>query len=301
MADGDYHAYMSVKQVAEYLQLNEKKVYELVKDEQIPATKVTGKWLFPRGLIDRWLMDSAHGGLLADRLNIAGSDDPLLYRLVLAHMNDIDSHALVNYTPTGTRMGLRLLQARRIDACCLHWGPSEESALRHPALLEQHRQHQQWVLLHLFKREQGMIVRPDVLKQVDAEQDLFAYRWRWVKRQAGAGSQRFLMEILGQQGKNVDDLNLTEQAHSEREAATLVAMGLADVSPGPRAAATEAGLAFVSFGWEAFDMALPKNIWFRHLLQKLLKRLQSVQAQEMAEAYGGYDLSETGKLVWGED
>ncbi|MEZ5476415.1 MAG: helix-turn-helix domain-containing protein [Thiolinea sp.] len=41
-------AYMSVKQVAGYLHLNEKKVYELVRDNQIPATKVTGKWLFPR-------------------------------------------------------------------------------------------------------------------------------------------------------------------------------------------------------------------------------------------------------------
>ncbi|MGB1256846.1 MAG: substrate-binding domain-containing protein [Thiolinea sp.] len=301
MAEGDYPAYMSVKQVAEYLQLNEKKIYELVKENRIPATKVTGKWLFPRGLVDRWLMDAAHGGLLADRLNIAGSDDPLFYRLVLAEMNSIDSHALINYTPTGTRMGLRLLQARRIDACCLHWGPSEESAMRHPALLEQHRQHQQWVLLHLFKREQGMLVHPDAMAEVEEPAQLFNYRWRWVKRQAGAGSQRFLMEVLGQQGLNVDDLNATEVAHSEREAAGLVAMRKADCAPGPRAAATEAGLEFISFGWEAFDMALPRAIWFRHLLQALLKRLQSEQGQKMAEEFGGYDLAESGKLVWGED
>lgn len=301
MAETAYQAYMSVKQVAEYLQLNEKKIYELVKDEQIPATKVTGKWLFPRGLIDRWLMDSAHGGLLADRLNIAGSDDPLLYRLVLAHMHAIDSHALVNYTPTGTRMGLRLLQARRIDACCLHWGPREESRMRHPALLAQHRQHQQWVLLHLFEREQGLLVHPDVLAQINEDSELFNYRWRWVKRQAGAGSQRFLMEVLGRHGRNLDALNGVVQAHSEQEAAALVAMKQADVSPGPRAAATEAGLGFVSFGWEAFDMALPKSIWFRHLFQALLKRLQSVEAQKMAEAFGGYDLSACGELVWGED
>ena len=301
MADDNYQAYMSVKQVAEYLQLNEKKVYELVKDHQIPATKVTGKWLFPRGLVDRWLMDSAHGGLLADRLNIAGSDDPLLYRLVLAHMQAMDSHALVSYTPTGTRMGLRLLQARRIDVCCLHWGPREESQMRHPALLEQHRQHQQWVLLHLFYREQGVMVRPDVLAEIGDVTELFEYRWRWVKRQLGAGSQRFLMDVMGPYGRNVDDLNLTVPAHSEREAASLVAMGLADAAPGPRAAATEAGLGFISFGWESFDMALPRAIWFRHLFQALLTRLKSDQAQKMAEGFGGYDLSESGKLVWGEE
>ena len=68
--------FMSVRQVAEYLHLNEKKIYALVNEGAIPATKVTGKWMFPRELIDRWMLDSAHGGLLTDRLVIAGSDDP---------------------------------------------------------------------------------------------------------------------------------------------------------------------------------------------------------------------------------
>ncbi|MCZ6575092.1 MAG: helix-turn-helix domain-containing protein, partial [Gammaproteobacteria bacterium] len=47
--------FLSVKQVAEYLHLNEKKVYTLVGEGKIPATKVTGKWLFPRHLIDQWM------------------------------------------------------------------------------------------------------------------------------------------------------------------------------------------------------------------------------------------------------
>ena len=43
---------MTVRQIAEYLQLNEK-IYALATEEKIPATKVTGKWMFPRELIDR--------------------------------------------------------------------------------------------------------------------------------------------------------------------------------------------------------------------------------------------------------
>ena len=46
--------YMSAKQVAEYLDLNEKKVYAMANDRMLPATKITGKWLFPKILIDRW-------------------------------------------------------------------------------------------------------------------------------------------------------------------------------------------------------------------------------------------------------
>ena len=63
---------MSVKQVARYLNLNEKKIYALVSNNQIPATKITGKWMFPRELIDKWMLDSSHGGLLTDRLIVSG-------------------------------------------------------------------------------------------------------------------------------------------------------------------------------------------------------------------------------------
>lgn len=116
--------FMSVKQVAEYLHLNEKKVYALINEGNIPATKITGKWMFPRELIDRWMYDSAHGGLLTDRLVIGGSDDPLLYRIILQFAQDTGAHALINYAPTGTRLGLELLQNNRLDTCCMHWAPT---------------------------------------------------------------------------------------------------------------------------------------------------------------------------------
>lgn len=148
-------AFMSVKQVAEYLHLNEKKIYSLINEGGIPATKVTGKWMFPRELVDRWMLDSTHGGLLTDRLVISGSEDPLLYHLTQLFAQETGAHALISFAPTGTRLGLDLLQASRVDACTIHWGPDSESHLRHPALLRQYSQHRQWVLIRAFKREQG--------------------------------------------------------------------------------------------------------------------------------------------------
>jgi excisionase family DNA binding protein len=67
--------FMTERQVAEYLQLNEKNIYALATKEKIPATKVTGKWMFPRELVDSWMLESAHGGVFTDRLVIAGSED----------------------------------------------------------------------------------------------------------------------------------------------------------------------------------------------------------------------------------
>ena len=97
------------------------------------------------------------------------------------------------------------------------------------------------------------------------------------------------------------ELNVTSTALSEREAASAIVLDQADVAPGARAAASEAGLAFVPFGSEAFDLALPRNIWFRRLFQELLNRLQSGDCRRMADMLGGYDFAESGEMIWGED
>ncbi len=38
---------MSTREVADYLRIKERKVYDLVRERKIPCSRVTGKWLFP--------------------------------------------------------------------------------------------------------------------------------------------------------------------------------------------------------------------------------------------------------------
>jgi putative molybdopterin biosynthesis protein len=293
--------YMSVKQVASYLQLNEKKIYALVADNRIPATKITGKWMFPRELIDKWMLDSSHGGLLSDRLTIAGSDDPLLYRIVLDYAASTGAYALISYSPTGTQLGLNLLESHRVDVCGIHWGPDSESHIRHPALIKQHAGAGNWVLIHAFRREQGLLLAADSPYGEAAIDTLLDQPLRWALRQSGAGAQRFLMEQLGLRNLNTDDLNCTNTALSDREAAASIAMDKADIAPGVRSAATEYGLDFIPFGWESFDLAIPKSIWFRRLFQELLQRLKSPACRQLADSLTGYDLNRCGELVWGDE
>ena len=54
---------MSTKEVAKYLGIHEKQVYALIKSKKIPSTRVTGKWVFPKKLIDDWIDSSAKSGL----------------------------------------------------------------------------------------------------------------------------------------------------------------------------------------------------------------------------------------------
>src|ERR1700704_3079164 len=72
---------LTTDEAAVYLRLSERKLYELVANGAVPCTKVTGKWLFPRAALDRWLV----AGLVLPALAqapappiVGGSHDPLL-------------------------------------------------------------------------------------------------------------------------------------------------------------------------------------------------------------------------------
>src|SRR5499426_2111657 len=72
---------LTTDEAATYLRLSERKLYELVANGAVPCTKVTGKWLFPKAALDRWLA----AGLLTPALShapappiVGGSHDPLL-------------------------------------------------------------------------------------------------------------------------------------------------------------------------------------------------------------------------------
>ena len=100
---------MTTKEVARYLNVNEKMVYALIADKGLPATKVTGKWLFPEHLVEQWLENNAinfpeiaspltqHQGLLV----LAGSNDILLDRAIGLYNETHRDHLAVSGRTTG--------------------------------------------------------------------------------------------------------------------------------------------------------------------------------------------------------
>lgn len=292
--------YMTVRQVADYLQINEKKVYALINESRIPATRATGKWMFPRELVDRWLIDSSHRGLLLDKLVIAGPDDALLLRCMdeLGRVNE--SRALVAYTHRATRPALDLLKAGRIDVGVVHWGRESESQIRHPALLKPRRD---WILVRGFKRELGLLYcAADAGRgAVGLAAALGEPGNRWALRENVEGVWRFFLDACADLGIGVADLDAALMVSSEREAGASVAGGIVDIAPGARATATEFGLSFHSLGWERLDFAMHRGIWFRRAFQALSRTLVSKDSMRLAERLGGYDFEDCGQLIWGDE
>ena len=52
---------LTIKEVAEYLKVNERTVYRLAGAKKIPAFKVGGTWRFVQSDIDQWIKNQTAG------------------------------------------------------------------------------------------------------------------------------------------------------------------------------------------------------------------------------------------------
>src|SRR6266540_2102704 len=109
---------LTTDEAAEYLRLSERKLYELVAERAVPCSKVTGRWLFPRTALDRWvsagLIAPAALAQVAVPPIVGGSHDPLLEWALR------ESHSGLASLPEGSEAGLRRLARGEVTAAAIH-------------------------------------------------------------------------------------------------------------------------------------------------------------------------------------
>ena len=55
MASTNRDMFMTTKEVARYLRVDQYTIYRLVTQKKIPAFKIGNQWRFKRSILDRWL------------------------------------------------------------------------------------------------------------------------------------------------------------------------------------------------------------------------------------------------------
>jgi molybdate-binding protein len=238
-----------------------------------------------RGVIDAAPRRAAHvatdGALLARRalaggrtLRLAGSDDPLLDR-ICAGADRVGAR--------GSFGGLAALWQGRADAATLHLRHRDGTynASFAAGVLDGRRP----VLVHLWRREQGIIVAPGNPDGVEGLADL--RRCVVALRPAGTGTRVLLERLMRDTGLDPSSLRGPEVG-SHLEAALSVASASADAAIGLRASAEAMGLDFLPLAWEPYELALSDDAL--GLAGDLLHALHS------APRLPGFDLSETGTV-----
>jgi excisionase family DNA binding protein len=288
---------LTTAEAAAYLRLKERKLYELVAEGAIPCTKVTGKWLFPRGDLDRWLlagMSRPPGVVPADPPAIVGgSHDPLL-QWALA-----ESRAGLAMLPEGSEAGFRRFLRGEVIATAIHFHALDAlqtdanvaAVANEPTLYDA-------VLVHLCARDQGLVVatgNPLGLAQIG---DVGRLRARLVVRPEGAGAQQLLLALLRRDGLKLTDLVVATTAPTGPDIAQAIRAGHADCGVATRAVASAAGLDFVPLLTERFDLLMRQRDSYREPLRRLLGLLQTPGFAARAAELGGLDVTATGTIRW---
>ncbi|MBT8338371.1 MAG: helix-turn-helix transcriptional regulator [Desulfatitalea sp.] len=293
---------LSTKEVARHLSVNEKMVYALISEKGLPASKVTGKWLFPEYLVDQWVeantinlpthreaMPAADGLLI-----IAGSNDPLLEQAIDLYNSSFPENLAV-FGNLGSLGGIRSLKQGRCHMATSHMIQKADDDYNFE-IAEQQLQTAP-VVVSFCRRNQGLIVAKGNPRHLHAAGDLAQPGLRIVNRGLNTGTRQLFdreLKAAGIKGSQLNGYENEVQRHLDIGLAVLC--GRADAGPGIEPVAEQLGLDFIPWRWERYDLLIRKDHFFSPTVQRFLCLLQEKPFQQLGSIYRGYDTQVSGKM-----
>ncbi|MGD8342892.1 MAG: helix-turn-helix transcriptional regulator [Desulfobacterales bacterium] len=298
---------LSTKAVAEFLNVNEKMVYTLVAEKGLPASKITGKWLFPQHLVEQWvetqtinypdtgsLRPLQHGILV-----LAGSNDPLLDHAISLFNSQFQAPLAV-FGNLGSMGGLRALRQNLCHIASSHLLQDNEEEYNFDYAFEELDTLP--AIVNFTRREQGILVARDNPKKISGVADLAEPGMRIVNRPLGTGTRLLLdreFKKAGLRGEKIDGYH--NEVHRHLDVGLEILAGRADAGPGIGAIAGLLDIGFIPVRWERFDLMILKDRFFDEGIQRFLSLLHEPQFRRIAESLNGYDISTSGKMVFPQD
>ncbi len=286
---------LTTAEVAQYLRLKERKIYDLVSQGGIPYARVTGKLVFPRQAVDRWVMQHLEGdqaGRAPAPLVYAGSSDPLLDWALREAGTDLAQlcHGSVDGITRLLESRAQLIGLHIIDPASGQFNDPVHCGLGGMRDL---------VMVRWAQRTQGLIVPSGNPLGIRGIEDLARHDLRIAQRQPGAGAQVLLLHLLDRAG--VQPPPATRAGHSaldEDAVAVEIGSGRADCGLAIEAAARRHGLDFIPLIEEPLDFALKRRSYFEPPVQRLLAFTRTPRFVDYAATMGGYDVRQCGEVLF---
>jgi putative molybdopterin biosynthesis protein len=291
----NFPEYLTTAEVAAYLRLKERKVYDLVRQGEMPCVRITGKLLFPRQVIDLWAMNHLEGDQQSATPVapvLAGSHDPLLEWAMR------ESGAGLASLCRGSMDGARRLLEGRVMLAGLHVLDPHSGAYNSPAMLGLGGM-RDLVIIHWAVRQQGLLLPPGNPLGLRGLADLARPGLRVAHRQPEAGADTLFRSLLERSGLDHAALRLTDHPSlSEDDLALAIREGVADAGIAIEAAARRHGLEFIPLHFEKFELAIRRRNYFEPPVQRLLEFGRGARLREQARLMGGYDVSALGAVAY---
>jgi len=286
--------WMSTKELASYLKVNEKLVYELIEKRGLPGTIITGKWLFKKDLVDLWLEQSMqntsfHLSRLTDVLLVSGSNDLLLEKTLMKILPTLSF-----YSFCGSMGGIDIVREKKAHMAGIHLYSAEKDSYNVPFLSGL----SDYVLVNFAFRRQGALLRKEMSQDIKSIKDLAGKSKKLVNRQKGSGTRVLLDELLKKEGIQPDKiLGYENEVTTHLEVGLKIMRGEADFGLGIETVAKLLNLSFIPLARERFDIVIPKAYFFIPPVQSFLEIVRSRWFKDTAKDMGGYDTEEPGKVL----
>lgn len=268
--------------------------------------RVTGKWVFPRRLIEEWIESNAKGGFeqarekskrMGGALLASGSNDPIL-DMLQTYMKKTYPEFYIFSANAGSTDGLKALNMGYTDIAWSHLYDPKSGEYNIP-FLPTYLPNVKAVVINLFYRDLGFVVAPKNPLGIHEFEDLAQKGIRFINRQKGSGT-RVLLDY------HLKKLRIPSyKIHGyEREVYTHFEVGLsilsreADVGIATIAVSKLLGLPFIPITRESFDMILNQSTFFEKGIQAFIEILNSQEFRNRVERLGSYDFKNSGKILY---
>ena len=281
--------YFTTDELADFLRIKPRKVYDLVSTDKVPYSRVMGKLLFSKAEISNWISGGKNN--ISNQKNLPnillGSHDPLLELAIK------QSKSGIAMSFDGSTEGLGRFKLNQGIASGLHIYDSDLKSWNVP-IVKTNLARQDFVLMEWAKRDRGFIYKPkDKIKKTSIKDFLGQ---RLVTRQNGSGSDNYFRYICKRENINFSDFIDTEVTYSENDAVSLILSGHADVTLGLASEAKKHKLEFLHIVTERFDLVVNRISWFDRPFQKLLNFSRTDDFFYTASKFSGYNIDNLGTV-----
>jgi putative molybdopterin biosynthesis protein len=296
--------YLTARDVSRLLDINEKKVYVLAQEGKLPATKVTGKWLFPRQDLDSFLRSKAAQplkvfstelALSRHILLLAGSDDPAI-SMIQGVLHRMHPDFLLFSASVGSREGLELLARHHCHIALSHLFDDRVKDYNFPFFHGIFERPGELAVINLFHRTVGFLSKSG---KVRSFADLLSSKASFVNRQQGSGIRHRIDRMMKGEGIDPKDVpGWNHEVYTHLDVARHVLGGSADAGVAIESVARYSGLHFSQLFEERFDMVLFKDQFFERNVQIFVEFVRSEQFRDLLSVMSGYSTATTGTVLY---
>ncbi|MGO9021178.1 MAG: molybdopterin biosynthesis protein [Syntrophobacteraceae bacterium] len=242
-------------------------------------------------------------------VRILRSKDQLDYTLIMigSHDNTIDliadelkgrdSRMHLSSSNVGSLGGLMALRRRLTHFAGSHLLDTQAGEYNY-SYVERYLKGTPVRLVQLAMREQGLLVGKTNPKGINTIEDLLRPDVVFINRQAGSGTRVLFDYCLQQRGLSADKINGYDQEEfTHMSVAVNILSGRADAGMAIYSSAKALDLGFIPIGRERYDLVIAESAWTDFKMRTLLDIIASDSFRRMVTSMGGYDVSNSGRIM----